>query len=102
MTGLTVRSIDLNHPNALLREMSGEAGTIRAGPLNTDQADGSEPAKPPNKVSIAAGGGVERFDTEDTSVRIHGGGDVEVEVGVDTASDGDCSVLYDGHCHPFQ
>ena len=71
-------------------------------PLDPDQADGSEPGEPPDEVSVAAGGGVERFDAEHTSVGVDGGCDVEVEVGIDTARDGDCSVLYDGHCHPFQ
>jgi hypothetical protein len=71
-------------------------------PSTPDQADCSEPAKPGNKLPVAAGGGVERFDAEHTSVGIDCGGDVEVEVGVDPASDGQQMVLYDGHCHPFQ
>ena len=33
---------------------------------------------------------------------VDGGSNMELEVGVDTAGDGDRGVLYDGHCHPFR
>jgi hypothetical protein len=78
-----------------------EAGTIGAGALDTDQADLTEAGQPRNQAAIAARRGLEGLDTEDAAVGVNRGSDVELEVGVDTASDGDRGVLYDGHCHPF-
>src|SRR6056297_1271646 len=101
MTGLAIRSVDLDDVDAFAGEMSSEAGTIGAGALDTDQADLTEACQPGDQATEAAHGGVERLDAEDAAVGVDGCGDVELEVSVDTAGDGDRGVLYDGHCHPF-
>ena len=42
----------------------------------------------------------ERLDTEDTAVRVEGGSDMIVEVGIDSTHDW-ARRIYDGYCHPF-
>ena len=102
MTRLAVGSVDLDNSNAFASEMPADAGAVRAGALDTDQADRPEARKPPHEVLVAMGGGVELLDAEHSAVGVDGGCNMEVEVGVDAAGDGDRGVLYDGHCHPFQ
>jgi hypothetical protein len=102
MPCLAVRAVDLDHPDALARQVAGEAGAIGAGALDTDHADVTEAGQPRNQAAIAARRGLERVDTEDAAVGVDGCSDMELGVGVDTAGDGDRGVLYDGHGHPFQ
>jgi hypothetical protein len=46
-----------------------------------------------------SGGRRERLDTEHPTVAIERSGDMNVQMGVNPASDQTC--LYDGHRHPF-
>ena len=48
---------------------------------------------------IAGFGGLERLDTQHPAKMIQYGGDMEISVGIDTATNN--TGIYDGHCHPF-
>jgi hypothetical protein len=102
MPCLAVRAVDLDHPDALPGEVTGEAGTIGAGALDTDQTDVTEPGQSRDQAAIAARRGLEGLDTEDAAVGIHRSGNTELGVVVDIAGDGDRGVLRDGHGHPVQ
>jgi len=78
----------------------GQAGTVRAGTFHTDLGDGSERGEPVSQLGAPGGGGGERFDAEHPAVGVECGGDVNVEVRVDSARDR-ARRLYDGHGHPF-
>ena len=56
-------------------------------PSTPDQLDLTEAAQPAEQVAVAVRGGVERLDTEQGAAFIERGGDVDIEVGVDTAGD---------------
>jgi hypothetical protein len=101
VTGLTVRSIHLHDSDALATQMTREAGAIGASALDPDPLDRPEPSQPADELGVTGTSGRERFDAEDTAIRVDGGSDVEVEVGVDPTGDLGL-ILYDGHCHPFR
>ncbi|MDQ6784469.1 MAG: hypothetical protein M3063_13720 [Actinomycetota bacterium] len=75
--------------------MPGEAGPVAAGALDPDHNDGPELAQPGGQIGVTGRGRRERLDAEQTPDRVEGGGNMDVGMSVDAASDGAC--LYDGH-----
>jgi hypothetical protein len=95
---LTVRAVDLDDPDAGLVEVAGETGAIAAGAFDADQLDVAERPEPSEKLAIAGGCGVEGLDGQERTSLVEGGGDVDVEVRVDTSGD---ARWQGGHRHPF-
>jgi len=63
MPGLSVGSVDLDDSEALAGQVSGDAGAVGAGALDADQVDVTERGEPRDNAAVAAGGGIERFDS---------------------------------------
>ena len=97
---LTVGAIDLDHDQPARLEIARQARAIRAGALDPDSCDRTERAQPVVQRDEPDGALRERLDTEHTAVRVERGGDMVVEVGVDSTRDR-ARRIYDGHCHPF-
>jgi hypothetical protein len=98
---LTVGAINLDHDQPTRLEVAREARAIGAGALDTDASDRTERAQPVVQQDEPDSGTVrERLDTEQSAVRVERGGDMIVEVGVDSTRDR-ARRIYDGHCHPF-
>ena len=49
MSGLSVRSVDLDDSNAFASQVSGDAGAVGAGPFDADQVDVTECGEPRNQ-----------------------------------------------------
>jgi hypothetical protein len=47
--------------------MAGQPGPMRTRPFDTDQLDGAEVAQPPEQLLVAALGGGETLDAEESS-----------------------------------
>jgi hypothetical protein len=58
------------------------------------------PDQPVGQLGKPGGGRRERLDGQHTAVDIHDSGDMNIQVGVDTAGD-PTRRFYDGHGHPF-
>ena len=98
-TGLTIGAIDLHHRHPHTAQEAGHAGPVGAGALHPDPPQRAERAQPGVQVGEPDRGRRERPDAEQTAVGVQRGGDVHVQMGVDSA--GDRARLYDGHGHPF-
>ena len=99
-TLLTVGSIHLDHLDPGALQEPGQAGAVGAGALDPHPGQVTEADQPAVQIPVAAWGGRERLDTQDAAVVVQRGGDVHIEVGVDSTGDR-TRALYDGHCHPF-
>jgi hypothetical protein len=86
-TTLRVGSVDFHHPDTFAVQAAGEAGAVAAGALDTDQFERTEAAQPPEQTAIARRGGLEGLHTQQATAVVQRGGDVHVEVGVDTSGD---------------
>jgi hypothetical protein len=78
--------------------MASQAGAIAAGALDADQLDFAEGPKPSEQTAVAGRCGLEGLHAEQATTVVQSGGDVHVEVGVDT------SVIRSGIVvigHPF-
>ena len=99
-TNLTVRAINLDHHQPARLQIARQARPIRARPFDADAADGTERAQPVVQRNEPGGVVRERLHLEQSAVRVERGGDMVVEVGVDSTRDR-ARRIYDGHCHPF-
>jgi hypothetical protein len=79
-------------------EVTGEPGSIRPGPFDTDQLDRAEVAQPPQQLLVSTFIGAEALDTEESSSLVQSRSYMDVEVRIDPAGDAPCQI---GHCHPF-
>jgi hypothetical protein len=95
---LTVGTIDLNDTHSLGEEVSGQSSAIAAGALDAGELDLAEAAQPVEQCRVAGSRRLKGRHVEQRTVRVEGGSDVDVEVGVDTGGDPRCQG---GHCHPF-
>ena len=85
---LPVRSLHLDHPDAVAGELSGEAGAPGTGAFDPDNGEFTEAARPGEEPPVAGGCGRELGGAEHDTDRVEHGGDVGVFVGVDPAGDG--------------
>jgi len=76
-------------------EMSAQPGPIGAGPFHPDDLDVAEAGEPADQTPIADRRRVEGLHPQQTAPFIERGGDMAVEVGVDTTSDS-CSPVCQG------
>jgi len=97
--GGAIGAVDLDHGDPGGVKVAGEPGAVAAGPFDPDALNGPETHEPVREGGVAGRCRGERLDSELAADRVERGGNVNVEVGVDTAGDDAC--LYDGHCHPF-
>jgi hypothetical protein len=74
--------------------MAGQPGPVAAGPLDADKDDGAEALQPAQQPAVPGGVGGERLDAEQAADVVEGGGDVDVEVGVDPSGD---LIWHGGH-----
>ena len=81
-------------------EESGQPGAIGAGALDADLVYLPEALKPGEQRLVAGRARLEGLRPEQSTERVQGGGNVDVEVGVDTTGHPTGS-FYDGHGHPF-
>ena len=95
MPQLPVGTIHLYHLDVVIMKKAGQAGPIRAGALHPDPEHAAELVKPSQQLVIARRGGLERRDAEHAAEVIQHGGDMEIGVGIDTATDD--TGIYDGH-----
>ena len=84
------------HPLGL--EMTGQPGSIGPSPFDADQLDRAEVAQPPQQLLVAALGGGEALDAEESPSLVQSRSYMDVEVRIDPAGDAPCQS---GHCHPF-
>ncbi len=49
---LAIRAVHLHHPHAGGRDVAGQARAVAAGAFDPDQADGPEPAQPPQQAAV--------------------------------------------------
>jgi len=100
---LPVRADCPDHPDASSGDMAGQSGAVAAGPFDTGQGDGPEPAQPARQPGIAGRRGRELPDAGQPANGIERGRDVHVGVSVYPACDDACfsACLYDGQCRPF-
>jgi hypothetical protein len=76
--------------------VAGQPGAIRARALDAHQLDDAEATEPPQELAVPAGGGREGLGAEEGAEVVEGGGDVDVEVGVDASGDAIGQAV---HCH---
>ena len=95
---LAVGTVDFDDADPLGLEVAGEPGTIGPGPFDADQLDGAEVGEPPQQLLVAALGGGEALDTEESPSLVQSRSYMDVEVRIDAAGDASCQS---GHCHPF-
>jgi len=96
---LAIRAVDLDDLDAGPAQEPPEARPIGAGALDAHLRQRPEPTHPLQHRRVAPGGGGERLHAEHAADGVQGGGDVDVEVRVDSTDDGAAS-FYDGQCHP--
>src|ERR687897_201580 len=98
--GLAVGSIDFDHVEPPAPQVASEASAIGTSALDTDAFHLAETDEPVVQLGKPGGGRRERLDRQHTAVDIHHGGDMSIQVGVDTTGDR-TRRFYDGHGHPF-
>jgi hypothetical protein len=84
---LPVGAVDLDDAHVLSVEVPGEPGTVAASALDTDQLDVSKGPQPAEEAAVARRRGLEGLHAQQGTAVIQRGGDVHVEVGVDTSGD---------------
>jgi hypothetical protein len=99
MPGLPVRPIHLDDSDAFVLQIPGDADSVGAGALHTNQHQIPMGAEPGDQLTVSMTRRGERFDTENASQVIHHSSDMNISVGVDTTNHS-IRVFYDGHCHP--
>jgi hypothetical protein len=67
--------------------MAGEAGAVAAGALDAHEIDLAVASQPAEQTAVAGRGGLKRLHTEQTTAVVQHGGDVHIEVSVDTSRD---------------
>src|SRR5208283_468178 len=76
--------VDLDHLDVGSAQETGQARSIGAGALHPHLGERTEALEPSEQRLVAGGVGVEALRAEQCSERVEGGGDMDVEVGVDT------------------
>jgi hypothetical protein len=99
-SGLTVGPVDLDDLDAGGIQVPGQPGAIGARALHADPGHLTEGTHPGQQLSIAGSAGRKRLDAQQAADIVQGRGDMDVQVGVDSARDG-AAGFYDGHRHPF-
>ena len=99
-TLLPIRAINLDHGDARRREMTGQAGTVGAGPFDPDPLDRTERTQPRRQRVIASRRRRKRPHTQQAADRIDRGGDMHIEMRVDTPTIGRATSTM-AICHPF-
>jgi len=93
---------DLDDGLAVGGQPAGQAGAPRAGPLDPEAADLAEAFGPCQQLGVALDGGGDGRAAKQAAQAVHGGGDVDIGVGVHT--DGDhhsgVGVALEGARHP--
>ena len=92
--------VDLDHLDVGSAQEPGQARPIGARALHPHLGERTEALEPGEQRLVASRVGVEALRAEQCSERVQGGGDMDVEVGVDTTGHTPRS-FYDGHGHPF-
>ena len=90
-SGTTVRLVDLDDLDPAAGQVTGQAGTVGACPLDTDLDDVAVLGKPAEQVVVSHPGGGKGRVPEQTTEVIQGSGGVGVGVGIDPASDLACA-----------
>ncbi|MCU1369035.1 MAG: hypothetical protein JWO77_229 [Ilumatobacteraceae bacterium] len=81
---LAVGPVDLHHRHITVVEEPGETGPVGPGALDAGELDGPEPLEPAEQLGVALRCGRERLDAQQGAPFVERGGDVDIEVGVDT------------------
>jgi hypothetical protein len=95
-----IRPVHLDDRDAGLAQEPRESRPIGARALHADLGDLPEALEPGQKRFVASRSGREGLASEQPSERIECSGNVDVEVGVDSAGHS-AHRFYDGHGHPF-
>ena len=97
---LAVGPVDLDHLDACGAQEPRQARAIRTSAFDPHAGDRAERAQPAQELVVAHGRRLEVLDGEQPADVIEGGGDVDIQVGIDAARDR-ARAFYDGHRHPF-
>jgi hypothetical protein len=84
---LTIRPVDLHDPDGFALQMPGEPGAVAASALDTHELDLAEASQPAEQTAVAGRGGLKGLHTEQATAVVQHGGDVHVEMSVDTSGD---------------
>jgi hypothetical protein len=98
---LPVGAVDLDHANALVGQMPGQAGSVGAGALDPDDREVAERRQEPQQPPIAGRGRGERAAAEQAAELVAGRCDVDVRVSVHAADDSDTSRCQSCHASPL-
>jgi hypothetical protein len=79
--------------------MTGQASAVAASPFNPNQVERAEGSQPSQQLGITHGGGGKALGAEQATGPVERGSDMDISMGVYTASDG--GLFYDGQGHPF-
>jgi hypothetical protein len=101
VTGLAVRSVDLDDLVLLSYEMPGQPRTPRAGALDSRRLDRPEPQCPNLELSVPRRGRRERLGAQQTALGVQHGGHIRVGVSVDTDRDTVVVICQGGYRHHF-
>jgi hypothetical protein len=96
-----VRLVDLDHLDPCGSQLAGQLGAVRAGALDSDLLDTSEPAHPGQHFPDALVGGDELVDREQTAAAVEDSGLMGVGMGVDPANDNARPAAHRRTCRPF-
>jgi hypothetical protein len=84
---LPVRAINLHDGDVVGVEEPGEPGTVGTGAFDSDELDVTEAPQPAEQSRVTSRGRVEHLDTTQTTAFVERGGNVNIEVCVDTTGD---------------
>jgi len=97
-TALPIGAVHLDHQDPFGVEVAGEAGAIAARALDPDELDLAEVSEPSEQTAVTSWRGLEGLNAEKAAEMVQGGGDMHVQVRVDTRGDPE---WHRGHRHPF-
>ena len=88
-TDLPVGSVDLDHSDPGLGQVTGQPGPVGPGALDPDGLDGTERRQERQQPPVADRGRGERVGAQHRTEVVAGGGDVDVGVGIHATDDSD-------------
>ena len=94
--GLAIRPVDLEDFHVVVQEEPRQPRAVGAGAHHPDSLDRSEAAQPREELLVAGGCRGELTDAEQAPDRVQRGGDMDIQMRIDSADHGAVG-LYDGH-----
>ena len=93
MPQLPIGTIHFHHLDLMVVKESGQAGAIRTGALHPNPGECPEPLEPPQQAALAGLGGLERLNAQHSAEVIQCRSDMEIGVGIDTATNTRVSTM---------